>query len=154
MISKFNKLRKQMELQMDEDIFDLKSQSIFNYYGEFDSNYYDGFKWLVSRQDYKINKNVFEEYNFYEIRKILEEMNHVWPEDHYDDEPYEDEEDRQWCLEYNERMANICLDTINDVEAKYEYYLQLNKLYEHILDDDTGCKTLPNKRYVQKRCAS
>lgn len=149
MISKFNKLKKQIELQMDEDIFDLNNQAIFSYYGVINSNYYNGFRCLIIDNDYKINKNVFDEYNFHRIKKILEEMARVWPETNYVDEPYIDEEDKKWCYEYNERMADICLECIDKIETKYEYYLKLNKLYEYILDDDTECKTLPNK-YTQR----
>lgn len=85
MISKFNKLRKEMELQLTDEIFFTNDDPIQRVNGWFYPSDYDVFQ--------------------YEVKK-------------------------------------------------YEYYLELNKLYEHILDDDTECKTLPNKRYIQKRWAS
>lgn len=153
MISKFKKLRKQMELQLTDEIFFTNDEPIQKMHGWFYPSDYNAFEYEVRKYDYKINKNVFELFNFNEIKEVLEDMSRAWEEWPYD-EPYEDEEDKQWCLAENERMANICLDTINDVEAKYEYYIELYKLYDYILDYDTECKTLPNKRYVQKRCTS
>jgi hypothetical protein len=153
MISKFKKLRKQMELQLTDEIFFTSEEPIQKMYGWFYPSYYSAFHRELKKYEYKINKNVFELFNFSEIKEVLEDMARAWEEWSYD-EPYEDEEDEKWCLAENERMANICLDTIKDVEAKYEYYIQLYKLYDYILDYDTKCKTLPHKRYTHKRWTS
>lgn len=149
MISKFNKLRKEMELQLTDEIFFTNDDPIQRVNGWFYPSDYDVFHYEVKKYDYKINKNVFEEFNFEQIKIVLEDMARAWSEWPYD-ELYEDEDDREWCLAENERMANICLESIDTIETKYEYYLELNKLYEHILDDDTECKTLPNKTYTTK----
>lgn len=153
MISKFNKLRKQMELQLDEEIFFTNDEPIQKVYGWFYPTHYDAFHYAVRKYAYKINENVFNDFASNEIKEILYDMAQAWSEWPYD-EPYEDEEDELWCKEFNARMYIICMETFDKISDKYDYYLQLNKLYEHILDYDTECKTLPNKRYTPKRGAS
>ncbi|MBO7716870.1 MAG: hypothetical protein J6S85_25115 [Methanobrevibacter sp.] len=151
MRSKFNKLKKQMELQLTDEIFFTNEEPIQKMHGWFYPTHYSAFHYEIKKYDYKINKNVFDLFSSNEINEVLYDMSQAWSEWPYD-EAYEDEEDELWCKEYNTRMHNICLDTMNEIKTKYEYYIELYKLYDYILDYDTECKTLPNKRYTQKRC--
>lgn len=138
MITKIEKLKKQMELQLDADIFEMTLVSIFDRYGISGAREYSGLRLCCFDNEYKINKNVFDLYNNEKIQDVMWMLHNAWCRA----TPINKTKNKI----KNKIACGICLDFCVDIDEKFKYYMELKRLYKHILDDITKCKTLPNKR--------
>lgn len=142
MLTMIEKLKKQMELQIDVDIFMLTAHTMFDRYGVTGAREYSALRLCCFYNDYIINKNVFDEYNNEKIKDVMWMLHNAWR--------CATNIDATENKIKNKIESGICLDLCVDIDEKFKYYIELNHLYKHILHNITKCKTLLNKRYKQQ----
>lgn len=143
MLGKIERLKSEMELQLDDDIFDMDVVTFYSYYGIYGVRHYSWLRLACFFNHYKINKYVFDEFHPGEMVDVMRMLHNVWL----------NESNRVKNAQYKryaEVLSDICFGYYECIFYGYKYYRKLNELYKHILTKIKGCKTLPNKTYTTK----
>ena len=143
MLGKIERLKSEMELQLDDDIFDMEVWTFYCYYGIYGVRHYSGLRLACFSNDYKINKYVFDEYHPGEMIDVMRMLHNVWLNE-------SKQAKNAHYKRYAEVLSEICFDYYDAIPNAYKYYRKLNELYKHILTKIKNCKTLPNKKYTTK----
>ncbi|MBO7716869.1 MAG: hypothetical protein J6S85_25110 [Methanobrevibacter sp.] len=144
MLSRIEWIKKEMELQLDDDIFNLDVWTMYQHYGIYGARMYSGLRLACFLNNYKINKYVFDEYSAHEIVDVMRMMHNVWLKES------KRSKDAHF-KRYAEVLSDICFEYYDVIPARYIYYRDLNAVYDYILTNIDNCKTLPNKYTTKER---
>lgn len=144
MLGKIERLKSEMELQLDDDIFDMNVWTFYSYYGIYGARHYSGLRLACFFNEYKINKYVFDEYHPGTMVDVMRMLHNVWLNEskRVEDAKYK---------RYAEVLSDICFEYYDAIPARYKYYLKYAELCDYILTNIKNCKTLPNKYTTKGR---